>query len=145
VLDFSLDKIVVIAVIAALVVGPAKLPEYAARLARLVRSFRGMVDGAQSRMRDELGPDFSEIDWKKLDPRQYDPRQIIRDSLMSDPTPVADLPERVPNPFDDLVVQASDEHRNATTPDPPAASKKKAGKPRSTPQFVPLNPPDTRT
>ena len=105
-LDFSLDKIVVIVVIAVLVLGPAKVPEYAAKLARFVRSFRGFVDSAQSRMRDELGPEYSEIDWKKLDPRQYDPRQIIKDSLLAEPTThhtPESPPVRVPNPFHDLV------------------------------------------
>ena len=32
-------------------------------------------------MRDEMGPDFDDVDWKKLDPRQYDPRRIIREAL----------------------------------------------------------------
>jgi sec-independent protein translocase protein TatB len=32
-------------------------------------------------MRDELGPDYDDVDWKKLDPRQYDPRRIIREAL----------------------------------------------------------------
>ena len=102
-LDFSPDKFVVICIVAVLLIGPAKLPEYAAKLARLVRSFRSMVDGAQARMRDELGPEYSDIDWKKLDPRQYDPRQIIRDSLMADNEPASESAEWVPNPFDDPV------------------------------------------
>ena len=40
-------------------------------------------------MREEMGPDFDELDWKKLDPRQYDPRRIIREALLDDePLPV---------------------------------------------------------
>jgi len=35
-------------------------------------------------MRDEMGPEFDEIEWKKLDPRQYDPRKIIRDALANE-------------------------------------------------------------
>lgn len=35
-------------------------------------------------MREELGPDFDDMDWKKLDPRQYDPRRIIREALQED-------------------------------------------------------------
>jgi len=37
-------------------------------------------------MRDELGPDFDELEWKKLDPRQYDPRRILKEALL-DETP----------------------------------------------------------
>jgi sec-independent protein translocase protein TatB len=39
-------------------------------------------------MREEMGPDFDDIDWKKLDPRQYDPRRIIREALIEDDEPV---------------------------------------------------------
>lgn len=86
-LDF--EKIAVIGVIALFVLGPDKLPDYAARLARLVRQGRRMLDDAKERMRDELGEDFDEEQWRKLDPRQYDPRRIIRDALLEPPEPRA--------------------------------------------------------
>jgi sec-independent protein translocase protein TatB len=80
----SMDKVVVIAIVAVFVLGPERLPGYAAQFARLVRALRDMADGAKSRMKDELGPDFDDLDWKKLDPRQYDPRRIIREALWDD-------------------------------------------------------------
>ena len=43
-----------------------------------------MANGARDRMREEMGPDFNDVDWKKLDPRQYDPRRIIREALLED-------------------------------------------------------------
>jgi hypothetical protein len=44
-------------------------------------------------MKDEMGPEFDEVDWKKLDPRQYDPRRIIREALLDDsPAPAAIRP-----------------------------------------------------
>jgi sec-independent protein translocase protein TatB len=50
-----------------------------------------MANGAKDRMREEMGPEFDEVDWAKLDPRTYDPRRIIRDALLeespSDPVP----------------------------------------------------------
>jgi sec-independent protein translocase protein TatB len=64
--------------------GPEKLPHYAAQLGRLVRQLRDMANGAKDRMKDEMGPDFDDVDWKKLDPRQYDPRRIIREALTED-------------------------------------------------------------
>ncbi|MEJ1231195.1 MAG: twin-arginine translocase TatA/TatE family subunit [Galbitalea sp.] len=85
----SFDKIVIIVVIAVIVLGPEKLPHYAAQLAKLIKSIRDMANGAKERMRDEMGPEFDEVDWKKLDPRQYDPRRIIREALADDqPVPV---------------------------------------------------------
>ncbi|MEO8262362.1 MAG: sec-independent translocase [Pseudolysinimonas sp.] len=81
----TFDKLLIIAVIAVFLIGPERLPGYAAQLARLVRSLRAMADGAKDRMREEMGPEFDEVDWKKLDPRQYDPRRIIREALIDEP------------------------------------------------------------
>jgi sec-independent protein translocase protein TatB len=78
-LDF--EKLLVIAFIAVIILGPQRLPKYAAQLGRMVRSLRDLANDAKDRLRDEMGPEFDEVDWQKLDPRQYDPRRIIRDAL----------------------------------------------------------------
>jgi len=85
----TFEKLLLITVLAAFLLGPERLPHYASQLAKLVRSARTMLTGAKDRMREEVGPDFDDIDWKKLDPRQYDPRRIIREALVDDdpPTP----------------------------------------------------------
>jgi sec-independent protein translocase protein TatB len=80
------DKLIIIAIIAVFLIGPNRLPAVAARLAQLVRQVRSYADGAKDRMREEMGEDFDEIDWRKLDPRQYDPRRIIREALTDDGT-----------------------------------------------------------
>ena len=77
----TFEKLLIIGVIAVFLLGPERLPHYAAQLGRLVRSLRDMATGAKDRMREEMGPDFDDVDWKKLDPRQYDPRRIIREAL----------------------------------------------------------------
>ena len=71
----TFDKLLIIGIIAVFLLGPDRLPYYASQLARLVRSLRDMANGAKDRMREEMGPDFDDIDWKQLDPRQYDPRR----------------------------------------------------------------------
>src|ERR1700709_2074223 len=83
-LGLTFDKVVIIAIVAVFVLGPERMPGYAAQLARLVKSVRTMATGAKDRLRDEMGPDFDDVDWKKLDPRQYDPRRIIREALLDD-------------------------------------------------------------
>jgi sec-independent protein translocase protein TatB len=80
----TFEKLVIIGIIAVFLLGPERLPYYASQLARLTKSLRAMADGAKDRMREEMGPDFDEVDWKKLDPRQYDPRRIIREALVDD-------------------------------------------------------------
>jgi len=85
----TFEKLFVIALIAVFILGPDRLPYYASQLARLTRTVRSFANGAKERMREEMGPDFDDVDWKKLDPRQYDPRRIIREALLDDePEPV---------------------------------------------------------
>lgn len=80
----SFEKLLVIAVIAAFLIGPTRLPAYAAKLGRLVRSLRGLTDDVQRQVREEVGESV-DLDWRRFDPRQYDPRRIIRDALLADP------------------------------------------------------------
>lgn len=83
-MGLTIDKIFVILVIALFLLGPERLPTYAKKLGEMVRSVKRMADGAKDRLRDEMGPEFDDVDWKQLDPRQYDPRRIIRDALLED-------------------------------------------------------------
>jgi len=85
----TLEKLLLIGIIAIFLIGPDRLPGYSAQLGRLVRRLRDMASGAKERMRDELGPDFDDLDWKKLDPRQYDPRRIIREALKEESPPAS--------------------------------------------------------
>lgn len=81
-MEIQLDKIIIIAVIGVLLVGPARLPEYARKLASFVKTVRAFTDTAKRQVRDELGTAGEDIDWRQLDPRQYDPRRIIREALL---------------------------------------------------------------
>jgi sec-independent protein translocase protein TatB len=85
-LGLTFDKLLLIGLLAALLLGPERLPIYAKKLGELVRNLRRMTDGAKNRMRDEMGPEFDDIDWQQLDPRQYDPRRIIRDAWAEQPS-----------------------------------------------------------
>ena len=77
-------ELLVLAILAVVVLGPERLPEYASQLARLVRELRRMATGARDQLREEVGPEIDEVDWRKLDPRQYDPRRIIKEALLDD-------------------------------------------------------------
>jgi sec-independent protein translocase protein TatB len=86
-LDINGWEFVLLIVIGVVVLGPERLPEYAAKLGRLVRQARAMAEGAKGQLREQMGPEFDEINWRQYDPRQYDPRRIVREALL-DPTPV---------------------------------------------------------
>lgn len=79
--NLTSTEILLLVVLAVLVLGPRRLPHYAARLAQLVRQVRDLAEGAKGQIREEMGPAFDEIDWRQLDPRQYDPRRIVREAL----------------------------------------------------------------
>lgn len=83
----TFEKLLVIAVIAAFIIGPERLPAAAEKLRDAVRWARGFAGGAKERLREEMGDEFDDVDWRKLDPRQYDPRRIIREALLEDEPP----------------------------------------------------------
>lgn len=78
------EKLLILGIIAVIVLGPERLPEYAKGLANIIKSLRRMADGAKNQIKEELGPEYDDVDWRKLDPRQYDPRRIIREALTED-------------------------------------------------------------
>ncbi|WP_345469875.1 sec-independent translocase [Glutamicibacter ectropisis] len=78
------SEFIVLAVLAVVILGPEKLPEYAKKLANLVKEVRRMANGAKEQLREEVGDEVADIDWRKLDPRQYDPRRIIKEALVDE-------------------------------------------------------------
>ena len=77
-------EMLILVVIALVVIGPKRLPEYAQKLRELVRQMRRMAEGAKDNVRRDFGDDFNDVDWQKLDPRQYDPRRIVREALVEE-------------------------------------------------------------
>lgn len=74
-------EMVILIIVALFVIGPQRLPEYAAMLRDFVRSFRRKAEGAKQTVKKDFGADLDGYDWKSLDPRQYDPRRIVREAL----------------------------------------------------------------
>ncbi|MGR0159411.1 Sec-independent protein translocase TatB [Paenarthrobacter nitroguajacolicus] len=77
-------EFILLLIIGVLVIGPSRLPEYTQKLANVVKEVRRMASGAREQIKEEVGIDIDEVDWKKYDPRQYDPRRIIKDALLED-------------------------------------------------------------
>lgn len=91
--DITGWEFVILIVLAVVILGPDRLPEYAAKLARLVRQLRVMAEGAKGQLKEQLGPEYEDINWRQYDPRQYDPRRIVREALLE---PI-DAPPSQPN------------------------------------------------
>lgn len=101
-------EIAVIAIIAVLVFGPERLPEFVRTASRLLRQVRSMVSNAQNDLRNELGPEFADLDVRDLNPRSFVRKHLLDgiDDDFDDDKPVStmDAPQRLPvgvrAPFD---------------------------------------------
>lgn len=80
----SVDKLVLISILAAFLIGPERLPRYTAALRDWLSRARDYATDARERLRDEMGDEFSDLDWRALDPRRYDPRRIIAEALVGE-------------------------------------------------------------
>lgn len=74
--DIGLGELVVIAFVAVLVFGPDKLPELLRQAGTLLRQLRRLATHARDEIRDELGPDYADLELRDLDPREYVRRQL---------------------------------------------------------------------
>ena len=66
----GLPELAVIFVVAVLVFGPDRLPEFARQAGRFVRQVRTFATSARDDIRSELGPDFADFELTDLDPRR---------------------------------------------------------------------------
>lgn len=81
----TFEKLLVIAVLAALIVGPQNLPGYVYRLGEFIRTLRAYADAARASVEAEAGTSLRREDWRTLDPRHYDLRRVIRDAINEPP------------------------------------------------------------
>ncbi|WP_322544610.1 preprotein translocase [Rhodococcoides fascians] len=77
----TFEKLFLVAIIAGFVLGPQRLPGYAHRLGRAVRTLRHFVDSTRSTAEAEMGVPLRRSEWESLDLKQYDPRRIVADAL----------------------------------------------------------------
>jgi sec-independent protein translocase protein TatB len=84
----GLPELLVIALVAILVFGPDRLPEFARQAGRLVRQVRQFTQSARDDIRAELGPEFADFEITDLDPRKA-VRKYIQEAWDDDPDDVA--------------------------------------------------------
>lgn len=103
-------ELLVLAIVAIVVVGPEKLPGLAKEAATILRTLREIATGARQQLRDELGPEFADLDLRNLNPRtavqravfgddvdlgRLNPRNALRDAIFRDEDVLAADPRRV--------------------------------------------------
>lgn len=104
-------ELVVLAIVGLLVIGPDRLPGLAKDAARMIRTLRELANGARTQLRDELGPEFADVELRNLNPRTalkravlgdetdlgLNPRTFLQDAV-SDDEPPAQLTKNVSAP-----------------------------------------------
>ena len=80
----------VLALVGLIVLGPDKLPGLARDAAQMLRTLRDMATGARTQLKNELGPEFADMDLSALnDLRSLNPRTALTRALFSDDEPEA--------------------------------------------------------
>jgi sec-independent protein translocase protein TatB len=73
----GIPEFLVIVVVALVVFGPDKLPEFARQAGRMVRQVRQLSRQARDDIRAELGPEYADFELTDLDPRRAIRKHII--------------------------------------------------------------------
>lgn len=96
VFGLTIEKLFLVALLAAVIIGPRRMPQYAAQLGRLIRRVTVLAGDAARQAEEEAGVARLREDWRALDPRQYDPRRIIREAWVQGDRADAEGPEDSP-------------------------------------------------
>jgi sec-independent protein translocase protein TatB len=93
VFGIGVPEAMVIAVVALLVFGPDRLPDFARQAGRMVRQVRALTRQARDEIRSELGPEYADFELTDLDPRRAIRKHIQeaweQDEPEHEPPPVA--------------------------------------------------------
>ena len=80
----GLPELALIALVAVIVFGPDKLPELARQAGAMLRKARQFANAARDELRNELGPDYADLELRDLDPRTIVRKHIV-EAMEDDP------------------------------------------------------------
>jgi sec-independent protein translocase protein TatB len=86
----GLPELAVIAIIAVIVFGPDRLPDFARQAGRMLRQLRDLSQAARDDIRKELGPEYANFELTDLDPRRA-VRKYMSDIMDDDPGPTVSV------------------------------------------------------
>lgn len=93
----GLPELAVLALVAVCVFGPERLPELARQAGRMLRRAKELADGARDELREQLGPDYADLELRDLDPREV-VRRHVREAWDEDEDADPDHPRRRDTP-----------------------------------------------
>lgn len=79
------EKLFVLAVLGAFLVGPDRLPKVAADLARFIQKMRTLGQQAAGEIKEQLGPEFANLNTDELSPKKFIKNNLNEISQSLDP------------------------------------------------------------
>jgi sec-independent protein translocase protein TatB len=71
VFDLSIEKILVLVVLALIIFGPDQLPKIAGQAGKALRDLRRIAESAKADLQEGLGPEFRDFDITELHPKNF--------------------------------------------------------------------------
>jgi sec-independent protein translocase protein TatB len=65
------EKLLTLAILAAVLIGPDKLPQFAVDAAKFIQKMRGLSRDAMTEFKSQLGPEYANMDIKDLNPKTF--------------------------------------------------------------------------
>ncbi|MFE3941188.1 sec-independent translocase [Streptomyces sp. NPDC059118] len=72
-------ELATLAVLAILLFGPDRLPEFIQNASALIRKFREFSDNTKQEIRSELGPEFADFEFEDLHPKTFVRKHVLDD------------------------------------------------------------------
>lgn len=88
--DFGAGEIIGLAILAMILVGPDRLPNFAVDAAKFVKKVRVMATNATTELKGNLGPGFENLQPADLNPKTFIKKQVS--DLLDDKPSAAALP-----------------------------------------------------
>lgn len=85
--DFGAGELIGLALLAMILLGPDKLPQFAVDAAKMVKKIRGFAATATSELKDNLGPGFEDLQPSDLNPKAFIKKQLAN-AIDEDDLPV---------------------------------------------------------
>lgn len=76
-LDIGPLEFVLLAILAVVLFGPEKLPEFFRKAARVLHYVRGIANEATGQLRRELGPEYDDLKLRDLNPKDFVRRHLL--------------------------------------------------------------------
>ena len=88
--DFGAGELIGLAILAMILIGPERLPNFAVDAAKFVKKVREMATSATNELKENLGPGFEDLKPTDLNPKTFIQKQIssvLDESESSSPKP----------------------------------------------------------